>query len=74
MSSPRLTVGAAGFTIDQPQWVQQVAGAVQEAQILNTITSLLTGFPNRYHAHPSGTAAVNWIRDLWPGYAAGHPG
>jgi leucyl aminopeptidase len=31
VSSASLTVGGAGFTIDQPQWVQQVAGAVEEA-------------------------------------------
>ena len=74
VSSASLTAGGAGFTIDQPQWVQQVAGAVEEAQIFNTMTALSTGFANRYHAHASGTAAVNWIRDLWIGYAAGRPG
>lgn len=75
VSLASLTVGGgAGFTIDQPEWVEQVAGAVQETQILNTMTTLSTSFVNRYHAHPSGTAAVNWIRDLWLGYAAGHPG
>lgn len=74
VSSASLPVGGAGFSIDQPNWVQQVAGAVEEAQIFNTMTALSTGFANRYHAHPSGAAAVNWIRDLWMGYAAGRPG
>lgn len=65
--------GGVSFLIDQPQWVAQVAGAVQESQILGTLSSLSTGFPNRYHAHPSGTAGATWIRDLWAGYAAGRP-
>lgn len=64
---------ALGFVIDQPQWVAAVAGAVDEAQILATITTLSTNFANRYHAHPSGTAAATWIRDLWATYAASRP-
>lgn len=62
-----------GFLIDQPQWVGAVAGAVDQGQILATITTLSTGFVNRYHAHPPGLAAASWIRDLWVSYAANRP-
>ncbi len=65
--------GALPFAIDRPIEVAALAAAVDEAQILATITALSTSFPNRYHAHPAGTASANWIRDLWAGYAAGHP-
>ncbi len=65
--------GDLGFLIDQPQWVGAVAGAVDQGQILATITTLSTAFFNRYHAHPSGSAAATWIRDLWVSYAAGRP-
>lgn len=64
---------ALPFAIDRPNEVAALADAVDEAQILATITTLSTAFPNRYHAHPSGTASANWIRDLWAGYAAGRP-
>ena len=59
--------------IDRPIEVAALAATIDEAQILATITALSTSFPNRYHAHPSGTASANWIRDLWAGYAAGRP-
>jgi leucyl aminopeptidase len=65
--------GGVAFVIDQPGWVEELAGDVDAAQILATMTSLSTTFVNRYHAHPSGTAAANWIRDLWAGYATGRP-
>lgn len=65
--------GDLGYVIDQPQWVGVVAGAVNQAQILATITTLSTGFVNRYHAHPSGSAAASWLRDLWQSYAASRP-
>ena len=65
--------GDLGFLIDQPQWVEAVAGAVDQGQILATITTLSTDFVNRYHAHPSGLAAASWIRDLWVSYAASRP-
>jgi leucyl aminopeptidase len=64
---------ALPFAIDRPNEVAALAGAVDEAQILATITTLSTSFPNRFHAHPSGTASANWIRDLWAGYAAARP-
>ncbi len=70
---PRRDVETIPLLIDQPFWVEQVAGAIDEAQILATISALSTNFNNRYHAHPSGTAAATWIRDLWAGYAAGRP-
>ena len=61
------------FTIDEPEWVATVAGGVQESQLLATMTALSTQFLNRYHAHPSGTAAASWIRDQWTGFAVGRP-
>ncbi len=71
-ADPRTPLGL-GFTIDQPNWVAEVAGSVNEANILGTITTLSTSFANRYHAHPTGTAAATWIRDLWLSYAASRP-
>lgn len=62
------------FTIDRPAVVAPLVAAVDEAAILATITSLSTNFPNRYHAHPSGTNAANAIKAQWEGYAAGHEG
>jgi leucyl aminopeptidase len=73
LASTSRTPAGLGFVIDQPHWVGAVAGAVDEAQILATITTLSTSFANRYHAHPSGTAAATWIRDLWASYAASRP-
>ena len=66
-------LAALPFVIDQPALVSALAGAVEEAQILATVTALSTNFSNRYHAHPSGTASATWIRDLWAGYASGRP-
>lgn len=63
----------ASFTIDRPELVAALAGELDQAAILATITSLSTEFPNRYHAHPSGLAAAEWLRDLWLGWAEGHP-
>lgn len=62
------------FTIDRPAVVAPLVAAVDEAAILATITALSTNFPNRYHAHPSGTNAANAIKAQWEGYAAGHEG
>lgn len=62
------------FAIDRPDLVAPLVAAVDEATILATITSLSTTFTNRYHAHPSGTAAANAIKAQWEGYAAGHEG
>lgn len=70
----RAPEGTLPFAIDRPIEVAALAAAIDETQILATITALSTSFPNRYHAHPSGTASANWIRDLWAGYAAGRPG
>lgn len=61
------------FEIDQQEWVAEVAGAVDEAQILATITALSTDYPNRYHLHDPIHQSSAWIRDLWAGYAAGRP-
>jgi leucyl aminopeptidase len=61
------------FAIDQAGWVSRIGANLDPAEILATITSLSTNWPNRYHAHPSGTAAATWIRDLWAGYAANRP-
>ena len=69
----RPTGGGVPFELDQPEWVAQLAGAVSEAQILATITSLSTNFPNRYHLHHPVHHSADWIRDQWAGYAAGRP-
>ncbi|MCB1008294.1 MAG: M20/M25/M40 family metallo-hydrolase [Acidobacteria bacterium] len=63
------------FAVGQPSWVAATAGAVGEAEILDTMTALSTEFVNRYHAHATGSSAAAWIRDLWSGYAtaAGRP-
>jgi bacterial leucyl aminopeptidase len=75
VAAPRPPVETVSFAIDQPRWVATVAGALEEAQILATMTALSasSGFPNRYHSHPSGAAAAAWIRDLWAGYAGQRP-
>ena len=61
------------FALDQPEWVAQLAGAVDESQILGTMNALSNNFPNRYHLHHTTHLSANWIRDLWAGYAAGRP-
>ncbi len=69
----RAPEGTLPFAIDRPSEVAALAATIDEAQILATITALSTSFPNRFHAHPAGTASAHWIRDLWVGYAAGRP-
>lgn len=64
---------APSFAIGQASWVATIAGAVTEAEILDTMTALSTQFVNRYHAHAPGSAAAAWIRDRWSAYAAGRP-
>ncbi len=61
------------YTLDQQPRVRQLASRIQEAPILATMTSLSTDFNNRYHAHPSGTSASQWIRNQWQGYAFSRP-
>jgi len=63
--------GPSPYSIDEPAAVQGVASRLSGNSILATITSLSTLFNNRYHAHPSGVAAAQWIHDLWAGYAFG---
>ncbi len=57
------------YTIDQQALVGSLEPAIQKPAILATIEHLSTAFNNRYHAHPSGVAAAQWIHDLWLGYA-----
>lgn len=73
LAAPERAPEALPFAIDRPDWVVPLATAVDESQILATITALSTNFTNRYHLHPSGTASAHWIRDLWAGYAAARP-
>lgn len=73
LRAPRAELGTLPFAIDQPTLVGAYTGQVQASNILATITSLSTGFVNRYHAHPVGTQSANWIKDQWTGYAAGRP-
>jgi len=73
LRAPREAPAALPFTIDQPALVAALAGQVDEASLLGTMTSLSTLFVNRYHLHPVGTQAANWIKDQWTAYAAGRP-
>ena len=73
LRSPRLTMGTLPFAIDQPARVAELVAEVDEAQILSTITSLSTLFPDRYHAWAATHQSPQWIRDLWQGYAAARP-
>ncbi len=59
------------YILDRQAQVQQLADQVQEAPILATMASLSNDFNNRYHAHPSGTSASEWIRNRWQSYALG---
>ncbi|MEM7583055.1 MAG: M20/M25/M40 family metallo-hydrolase [Acidobacteriota bacterium] len=61
------------YTLDQQETVERMSRLVREAPILATMESLSTEFNNRFHAHPSGTLASQWIRDQWQGYAAARP-
>lgn len=72
LRAPRLAPDVLPFAIDQPTLVATLAGGVSEAELLSTITAL-SGFPNRFHAHPSGSASATWIRNQWAGFAAGRP-
>ena len=67
------TLAPRVYTIDQPAVVAQLAAALDKPRILETIERLSTDFDNRYHQHPSGVAAAEWIRDRWQGFAAGRP-
>lgn len=73
LRAPREAPAALPFTIDQPALVAALAGQVSELSLFATINSLSTGFANRYHLHPTGTQAANWIKDQWTAYAAGRP-
>jgi leucyl aminopeptidase len=64
---------ALPFSIDQPALASNLAGQVSEANLLATITSLSTNFPNRYHAHHAIHQSATWIRDQWAALAAGRP-
>jgi leucyl aminopeptidase len=59
------------YTINQALRVQGLVAAIEKPEILNTIERLSEDFNNRYHLHPSGTAASQWIHDQWKGYASG---
>ena len=61
------------FAIDEPYWVGQFAGQIEESQLLETMTVLSTQFVNRYHAHMTGTAAAQWIQGQWAAAAEGRP-
>ena len=60
-------------SVDRRSIVARLTAAIEKPQILETIERLSTDFNNRYHLHPSGTAAALWIRDQWLAYAAGRP-
>ena len=50
------------YTIDQQALVQSLEPSIQASNILATIDHLSTAYNNRFHQHPSGTAAAEWIR------------
>ncbi len=62
------------YTIDQQILVESLEPAIQKPMIRATIDHLSTAFNNRYHLHPSGTAAAQWIHALWQGYAQDRAG
>ncbi|GMU64302.1 MAG: hypothetical protein AMXMBFR36_05760 [Acidobacteriota bacterium] len=64
---------ALPFSIDQPTLVNNLAGQVSAANLLSTITSLSTNFPNRYHAHHAVHQSATWIKNQWTSLAAGRP-
>lgn len=70
---PVQPLGALPFSIDRPAEVATLVAAVDESQLLATMTALSTNFPNRYHAHHATHHSADWIRDLWAGYAASRP-
>jgi leucyl aminopeptidase len=57
------------YTVDQAATVARLGAVLEKAQIRETIERLSTDYNNRYHEHPSGVAAAQWIRDRWQGYA-----
>jgi leucyl aminopeptidase len=61
------------YTIDQGSLVNRLEAALEEPPMLDTIDHLSNDFNNRYHAHPSGTAAAQWIFDQWQTLAQGRP-
>lgn len=69
-SRERVDLGGV-YSIDQSLVVQSLVAAIEKPELLNTIERLSEDFNNRYHLHPSGTAAAQWIHDQWAGYAAG---
>jgi leucyl aminopeptidase len=70
---PPIVVETLPFTIDEPYWVGQLADPIDEGNLLATMTSLSTSFLNRYHAHMTGTAAAEWIRNQWAAAAQNRP-
>jgi leucyl aminopeptidase len=60
------------YTIDNPAVVQALLADIQETNVRNSITAL-SNFTTRYHNCEVGKASANWIRQLWRGYAQGHP-
>lgn len=73
LRAPRAELGTLPFAIDQPTLVGAYTGQVQASNILSTITSLSTGFPNRFHAHHAVHHSADWIKNLWTNLAAGRP-
>jgi leucyl aminopeptidase len=73
LRAPRAELGTLPFTIDQPTLAGAYTGQVQATNILATITSLSTLFPNRYHGHHAVHHSADWIRDQWLALAAGNP-
>ncbi|MCG8457421.1 MAG: M20/M25/M40 family metallo-hydrolase, partial [Holophagales bacterium] len=68
-AAPAPQGSAPAYVLDQESLVQALTAELVEANILATVETLSTAFPNRYYNYPSGVASAGWIRDLWQGYA-----
>lgn len=73
LRAPVASFGTLPFAIDQPTLVVALAGQVSQANLLSTITSLSTNFPNRYHQHHAVHHSADWILNQWAAFAAGRP-
>ncbi len=64
-----VAIGDFDYEINQQPLVQSLEPDLQTSEILATIEHLSTAYNNRFHEHPSGLEAAQWIHDLWQGYA-----
>jgi leucyl aminopeptidase len=58
------------YSLDNATTVNALIGQLAASNILNTIRSL-SGNATRAYTSSGGTAAANWLRQTWAGYASG---